>query len=78
MHSTATVMDMAAYVIKLLNICFLNSSFVSSSLTQIVGKAKPIAAPRACETTHRVIAITRSFGPNQLAANFAGTFTRNG
>ncbi len=56
----------------------MNSSFKSFDVTQIVGSKNPIATPIAYDTTAIVMAITRSFSPNQTVANFAGQLTKNG
>ena len=43
-----------------------------------VGRVNPTAAPNACDATAIVSAVTLSFAPNQVLANFAGALHKNG
>ena len=67
-----------AYTSRLWTTWSLKVSPLSSSSMKNTGKMKPIAAPIMTAVTHAVNAVNRSFEPNQVAASFAGAFTKNG
>ena len=56
------------------NIIALKCSLVSSSLKKQIGKAYPTAEPKDYAMTIIDTAITRSLGPNHVAANFVQTY----
>ena len=75
---TKIVVDMIAWVTRLMKTWCLNYVLLSLLFTNKMGSTKARAAPRTCEAIAKVIARTLSFAPNHTLANLAALQMTNG